>query len=276
MWGTIGWIVASVSFSWLWLSSPDKVENTHRIADALKIAGLVSLGYAVFALIALPKTPPKKDVQHPLAFARAFGLLAHPGFLLVTLVALPIAMIHQCYFFRSGPFFEDAIGVEKKYLGMVLGIGQASEIFFLAILGLLLKRMGYRWVLMLGAAAYAARFAIFAVGTPAPLVIASQALHGLCYGCFFAGSFLYVEKVAPADVRHSAQTVFGIIILGIGPVLAGLYNGYFDRFVDALGHQQYGQFWWTESAIALACMLILFVGFMLVPTPASPTGQEPA
>ena len=58
------------------------------------------------------------------------------------------------------------------------------------------------------------------------MLVGSQFLHGICYACFFAGAFIYTDRVAPPDVRHSAQTVFGIIILGGGPVLGGLLSGY--------------------------------------------------
>ena len=50
------------------------------------------------------------------------------------------------------------------------------------------------------------------------------------YGFFFAGSFLFVERISPADIRHSAQIVFGIIILGVGPVLASVYNDWLSTF----------------------------------------------
>jgi MFS family permease len=169
-------------------------------------------------------------------------------------------MIHQCYFFRAGPFFENAIGVAKSNIGPVMAIGQASEIFFLLILGFFIKRLGYKWVLIMGCAAYTARFGIFALGTPGALVIASQALHGLCYGCFFAGSFLLVEKLAGADFRHSAQTVFGIMILGLGPILAGFYNEHVLERVSN-GGTDYGPLWAVQAAVAAAAMLVLIVAF---------------
>lgn len=261
MWGTIGWIIASVSFTKLWLNSTDPVVNTHRIASALAVSGAISVLYGLYALTVLPKTPPKANAAHPLAFARAFGLLGNSTFLLVTLVALPVAMIHQVYFFRAAPFFEAVAHVRKENLGPVLAIGQASEIGFLLILGLFIKRLGYKWVLVAGCLGYALRFGIFAVGTPPWLVIASQALHGVCYGCFFAGSFLLVEKIAPADVRHSAQTVFGIIILGVGPVLAGLYNEKLLGRFETASTIDYRSIWATQSAVAAAAMIVLLVGF---------------
>lgn len=259
LWGTIGWVVASGAFAMIYLNSGDEVENTRRVGHSLAVSGVVSMLYAVYALIVLPKTPPKKNVRHPLAFAEAFGLLRNPMFLVATLVALPIAMIHQVYFFRAAPFFE-SLGVAKQWLGWVMGIGQASEIFFLLILGLFIKRLGYKWVLIAGCAAYTLRFGIFSLGTPPALVIASQVLHGLCYGCFFAGSFLLVEKLATPDIRHSAQTVFGIIILGVGPILAGLYNehvlGEFDQ-----GGTKYAPIWGIQAGIAALSMFVLLVAF---------------
>lgn len=295
LWGTIGWIVASVAFTTLWLSydghvdwvrkashlgmyyriitepqvntmaihdaeALDKVVNTRRIADALFVSGLLSWAYAIYALAALPKTPPKTNVAHPLAFAEAFGLFRKPAFLIVTLVALPIAMIHQVYFIRASPFFESVAKVPTKYLGPVMGIGQASEIFFLLILGFFLKRLGYKWVLVLGCAAYASRFGIFAIGAPPALMIGAQVLHGLCYGCFFAGSFLLVEKLAGDDYRHSAQTVFGIIILGAGPVLGSVYNDKVLGRFDAATTNYHGV-WAVQAGIAAVCMLVLLVAF---------------
>ena len=268
LWGTIGWVVASTAFTKFYLSGVSDVEATRRIAHALIVSGVLSIGYSAYALLVLPKTPPRVGTE-PLAFLKAFRLLGNPAFLLVTLVALPIAMIHQVYFMRGAPYFEAVVGVKKEDLGWVLGIGQASEIVFLLVLGFLLKRVGYKWVLVLGCVAYAARFGIFALGTPPAVVIASQALHGLCYGCFFAGSFLLVEKIASEDIRHSAQTVYGIIILGVGPILAGVYNGsVLGRFETHLVTPypssvvvNYTGIWATQAGIALAAAVALVVAF---------------
>ena len=276
--GTVGWIVASVAFPLIWMKTGihfvahwplldgTNIEHaTPRIADAVTASGVMAIGYAFYALL-LPKTPPSKDVKHPLAFAEAFGLFTRPDLLVMTVAALLISMIHQCYFFRTGPYLEHAIGFNVSDVPAVMAIGQVSEIVVLAVLGLFIKRLGYKWVLVLGALSYAVRYGIFAgvLASPNPshgIVQAAMVLHGLNYGFFFAGSYLYVEKVAPENIRHSAQTVYGIIILGAGPVIAGFYNQYFDRFKDAAGDQQYGQFWWTQSAIALLTLVFLLTLF---------------
>jgi len=277
--GTIGWIVASVAFPVIWMKTDvhlvgywpfvdgTDIENgTALIADAVTVSGILSIGYAFYCIDLLPKTPPKKNVAHPLAFAEAFGLFRRLDFTILTFAALLISMIHQCYFFRTGPYLENAIGFDVSDVGPVMAIGQVSEILVLAVLGLFIKKLGYKWVLILGTLSYVLRYGLFAyvlsAETPSQGVVqAAMALHGFNYGCFFAGAFLYVEKIAPKDISHSAQTVFGIIILGLGPVLAGFYNQYFDRFKDAADAQQYHQFWYTQSAVAVISTLVLLTMF---------------
>ncbi len=65
--------------------------------------------------------------------------------------------------------------------------------------------------------------------------------------------------IAPADIRHSAQTVFGIIILGIGPILSAVYNDQFDQPIKATG--SYASFWLAQAGIAAICAVLLAVLF---------------
>lgn len=278
LWGTIGWIVASNAFPLIWLQSnlhltwlppfiagESKPDSVALIRDCLRVAGVIAFTYGFLAMFFLPRTPPKRNAESPFAFLRAFQLLRHPGFLVVTLAALPISMIHQVYFFRTGPFIQ-AIGFDPAHVGPIMSIGQVSEIVFLALLGWLLMRAGYRWTLVLGSLAYVLRFVVFALATEETrsLVPVANVLHGLCYGCFFAGAYIYVERIAPSDVRHSAQTVFGIIILGVGPIFAGIYNDFLlDGFKLADGATDYSSIWWVQAAVALASML--FIMFFFVP-----------
>ncbi len=280
-WGTIGWILASNAFPLLWLQTdlravalPPFLEGTQKanatalFADCLRVSGVLAVVYGVWAIFFLPKTPPTKNVKHPLAFVEAFALWRDPGLVILTIAALAIAMIHQVYFIRMGTFIT-GMGYEAKLVGPIMSIGQVSEIVVLAVLGLFLKRLGYRWVLVLGCLSYALRFTLFALATPETRSILPYAtiLHGLCYGFFFAGAYLYVEKVAPKDVRHSAQTVFGIVILGLGPVLAGLYNTILSDVAKESTEMQWSTVWYVQAAIGLASAVLVALAFREKITP---------
>ena len=73
-----------------------------------------------------------------------------------------------------------------------------------------------RKTLAIGVVAWPIRYVIFAIGAPAWLVIASLTLHGFCYVFFFVAAFIYVDKVAPPDIRASAQSLIAIVALGLG------------------------------------------------------------
>ena len=232
VWGTIGWIVVSWVFPMVWLQTGvtfqtmppflagiERTDVLERLSDAMRLSAVISVIYGLYCL-SLPHTPPKKSVEK-IAVAKAFGLLRNRGLLVVTLVALPIAVIHTIYFIQTPQFLPTLSGVRDADIQPAMSIGQFSEIFVLGALGMFIKRFGFRVLMTVGCLAYFGRFAAFALGSPTWLVVSSQVLHGVCFACFYATAFIYVERVAPADVRHSAQTVFAIVLLGLGPLLAG-------------------------------------------------------
>ena len=141
-------------------------------------------------------------------------------------------------------------------------IGQFAEIATMAYLGFFLKRLGFRKVIAIGVFAYFARYAIFGTTVfPAWIMVLSQALHGFCYAFFFAAGYIYVDKIADEDVRHSAQTVFGIIILGGGPVIGGWLSGKLQEINTTAGIFDYATFWYTLAGIGLVTALNPYIGY---------------
>ena len=272
VWGTIGWIAASWAFPMIWLQTdlnfqwmppfivgPEVANVTSRLADALIFSGVISVTYGLFCFM-LPNTPPKKDAVEKLAFKKAFELFNQTSFSILVVASLTVSIIHQIYFLQTGPFLS-SIGLKDSQIGPAMTVGQFAEIAAMAYLGFFLKRFGFRKVIFLGVLAYAARYAVFGTVTlPIWIMVVSQAFHGICYAFFFAGAYIYVDKIADEDVRHSAQTVFGIIILGGGPVIGGWLSGYLQETFTQGGLFDYSPFWYTLSAVGF--VTALFFGFM--------------
>ncbi len=272
VWGTIGWIAASWAFPMIWLQTdlnfqwmppfivgPEVANVTSRLADALIFSGVISVTYGLFCFM-LPNTPPKKDAVEKLAFKKAFELFNQTSFTILVVASLTVSIIHQIYFLQTGPFLS-SIGLKDSQIGPAMTVGQFAEIAAMAYLGFFLKRFGFRKVIFLGVLAYAARYAVFGTVTlPIWIMVLSQAFHGICYAFFFAGAYIYVDKIADEDVRHSAQTVFGIIILGGGPVIGGWLSGYLQETFTQAGLFDYSPFWYTLSAVGF--VTALFFGFM--------------
>jgi MFS family permease len=126
----------------------------------------------------------------------------------------------------------------------------------------MLARFGFRAVITLGALAYFVRYFIWSTDLPVPVLVSSQVLHGVCYAGFFAGAYIYTDRIAPDDIRHSAQTVFGILILGGGPVLGGILSGWMQaRHTLADGSVDYAALWRIVSMIGLATAIFFWSAF---------------
>lgn len=274
IWGTIGWIAASWLFTMFWLQSDLKLsalppflvgderkDVVSRLKDALTISGALSVVYAGFCLL-LPATPPKKDNVESLAFAKAFALLKKPSVLVLVVAALFISMIHQVYFMQTGQFLPTR-GLKDSLIGPAMTIGQFAEIAVMMCLGFFLSKLGFKWTIALGAFAYFVRYLIWSMPTaPLWLIVSSMAFHGFCYACFFAGTYIYVDKIAPSDIRNSAQTVIGIIILGLGPVLASAVFPYVRVLTGGEGENIYYPGLWKFFAFTgLAVSIFVAVFF---------------
>jgi len=273
VWGTLGWVVPAWVFPMVWLQTglhltwkppflvgEQLADATHLLIDSFKVSGALAIVYALYCLT-LPNTPPKRGAAKGLAVGKAFGLFRKRSFLVLVAATLLIAGIHNIYFIQT-PQFLPGLGLRDADIMPAMSLGQIAEIFVIAALGLLLKRLGFRTVLTLGGIGYVLRFAV-AGTTSLPLwvMVASQAFHGVCFGCFYAAAFIYVDRIAEADVRHSAQTIYAIL-LGAGPVLGGWLNGFLAKhFTPPGGTLNYAGFWYTAAAIGLVATVVLAVLF---------------
>jgi MFS family permease len=264
------WLQTNLQFQAMppFIAGAEVPNVTSRLVDALKFSGGISIVYGAFCFL-LPNTPPKRDATDKLAFKKAFELFQHSSFTVLVISSLTVSIIHQIYFLQTGPFLS-YIGVPDSQIGPAMTIGQFAEILTMAYLGSFLKRLGFKKVITIGIAAYFLRYAIFGTEIlPVWVMIMSQAFHGFCYAFFFAAAYVYVDKIAEEDVRHSAQTVFGIIILGGGPVIGGWLSGYLQNeytFVNRFpGPDQiifdYSIFWYTLSLIGLVTATFFYFSF---------------
>jgi MFS family permease len=84
----------------------------------------------------------------------------------------------------------------------------------------------------------------------------------MCYAFFFAAVYIFVDERCPRDARASAQGLFNLVILGIGPFAGSLLWGWFGDVVRlADGTVDFSRLFLAPAALALAAALLLAVGF---------------
>jgi len=110
-------------------------------------------------------------------------------------------------------------------------LGQMSEIFFMLLIPFFFRKLGVKWMILVGMLSWVIRYLLFAYGASEQVIwmlLLSVALHGICYDFFFVTGFMYTDKVAPAGIRTQAQSLLVFFTQGVG-----MYFGYqvaFGRF----------------------------------------------
>ena len=141
------------------------------------------------------------------------------------------------------------------------------------------RRLGIKYMLLAGMAAWAARYLLFAGGNNGALVwmlYAGIILHGVCYDFFFVTGQIYVDRKAPDDLRAAAQGFIAFATLGVGMFIGSWLSGkVVDAFRVAAGpetHHLWNRIWLVPAAGA-AVVLVLFAIFFQVPKNAARTVQ---
>jgi nucleoside transporter len=266
LWGTIGWIAASWPFVFL-LAGRTGPDLHAALASIFIVAGIASLAMAALSLT-LPPTPPAPSSSGASAPSEALKLLREPSMLVLFVVTTMDALVHQCYFQWTSPFLQ-AAGLAENWIMPAMSVGQVAEIASMAALGFVLARLGWRWTLLVGILAHALRFFVFAIGDPLWFMVAINVVHGICYAFFFAAVYIYVDERSPRDARASAQGLFNLVILGIGPFAGSLLWGWLgDVFRTPAGAVDFSRLFLAPAGLALAALVLLALAFKPDPAPA--------
>ena len=230
--GTISWIVTVLAVGWLGTRFNGLDVRT---PVPFQIAGGLSILMGLYCLT-LPHTPPtakgEKVTVRDVLGLEALELLREPSFVVFIISAFLICIPLSFYFAFAPPFLSDA-GMPN--VTGATSYGQMSEIFFLLVMPWFFKRLGVRWMLMVGMFAWGARYLLFLMGYNSgilwPLYV-GIVLHGVCYDFFFVTSYIYVDKKAHESIRAKAQGFITLVTLGlgmfVGTTLSGKVSGWYS------------------------------------------------
>jgi len=252
--GTIGWIVAGLVIG---------AAGLEATAVPMRLAAAGSLVLGLFSLF-LPHTPPQKT-GHRVTWGQILGLdalklMRDSSFAIFVIGSFLICIPLQFYYAFTNLFLNE-IGVGNAAGKMTMG--QMSELFFMLVMPWFFRRLGVKYMLLVGMAAWTTRYVLFAAGNNGALVwmlYGGILLHGICYDFFFVTGQIYVDLKAPGGLRAAAQGFIAFVTLGIGMLIGSWLSGrVVDNFAVAANHN-WGRIW-VVPAMGAAAVLILFALF---------------
>jgi len=255
--GTIGWIVAGVFIG---------VTGVSSSVTIFQVAAASSVLLALYSLT-VPHTPaPAKGLPvqlRDLFCADAFALLKTRHFFIFSLCAMLISVPLGTYYAYTASYLADA-GIAD--VSTAMSFGQMSEIVFMLVIPLLFRRLGVKYMLLIGMLAWFVRYAFFALGVSEEgrfLLYLGILLHGVCYDFFFVVGFIYTDRVAGEKVKGQAQSMIVMFTYGIGMLLGSQISGalYNSLVAGQTVPQAWVTFWWIPAVAAAVIALIFLVAF---------------
>lgn len=252
--GTVAWIVVTnlVGF----LNVGDKVTIFQ-----ISMAAAVVLGLFAFTL---PDTPP--TAKGPTSFAQivgadAFVLFKNRSFVVFFIASILICIPLSFYYAMANPSLTDAgmTNVENK-----MSLGQASEVIFMLLIPLAFQRLGIKWMLVTGLAAWIVRFVLFGYGDAGAgewMFYIAILLHGVCYDFFFVTGQIYTDMKAGEKIKSQAQGLITLATYGVGMFIGSKLSGIVTDMYTANGVKNWTQIWMVPAYIAAAVLVIFLLAF---------------
>jgi nucleoside transporter len=262
VWGTIGWIVAGLAISYLFAWDSHEAIGVGALRNTFLMCALASFALGIYSFT-LPRTPPVREASAPGAgLGRLLGLdalkLLRERNFAVFFIASILICIPLAFYYQNANQFLTEIRIPNATGKQT--IGQMSEVLFMLLIPVFLRVLGMKATLLLGMAAWAVRYVLFAFGNAhelAWLLIIGIALHGACYDFFFVSGQIYTDSKAGVEHKAAAQGLITLATYGLGMLIGFWCAG---RIVDAYaaaGAHDWHSIWLYPAAFA-AVILVLF------------------
>ena len=265
VWGTIGWIAAGLTISYLFAWDSHAGIARGLLRETFLMCSIASFALGAYAFT-LPRTPPRPAAGEGGGLGRALGfdalvLLKERNFA-VFFVASVLICIPLAFYYQNANQFLTEIQVANATGKQT--IGQMSEVLFMLALPLFLRTFGMKATLLIGMLAWAARYVLFAFGNAGSLafmLIIGIALHGVCYDFFFVSGQIYTDSKAGAAHKAAAQGLITLATYGLGMLVGFWAAGLIDDLYAAHGLHDWKSIWLYPAAFAGAVFVLFAASF---------------
>jgi PPP family 3-phenylpropionic acid transporter len=238
LWGSIGWMLPGFGFALLSLPTIAGLAEPTRITSIALWLAVGLCGIGLIAARGLPnrkphapaeqpgeKTKPRPGSATPLPTIAALRVLGRQPMLSFAIATFALFMGISVYY-AFYPQYVEKTGVPARYIGLITNIGVLAEILIVLVSAALLKRIGIKGVMMLGAACSMIRLGMLAISDSPWVAIGSQVFHGpMVLALHFVPPAYFNRHAGPA-FRNSMQGLYVMLCFGVARLIGSAVGGY--------------------------------------------------
>lgn len=214
MWGSVGFIVASVFLGYL-----------------IDWAGIYSLLWAILVvqitlfLLTFTLTEANVAPHHTDQFS-VWNILRNPAVVALLIgCALMVSAHGVLYNFYS--IYLAAHGYSKGMIGWLWSLGVICEIGVFMLMPIIMRRFTLKAIILVSLALAVIRFAMIGLAVDhLVLLLIAQSLHAATFGSFHAATVEVVAKFFNGRHQAKGQAIYNSVTYGVGGAIGGIAGGY--------------------------------------------------
>lgn len=258
IWGSIGFM-APGAFLYFIMSSG----ASHRVTI---IGGIICCVLGAINAFFLPDIRPGAAKDRPMRRAArmptlgAAKMMLEPHVLVFALAMFLIQMAVAAYYTFYPRYLVSEAGIDIKWAGLVASIGVMVELPFILGFGWIMKKFGWKRLMVVGTACMVLRLLLLGLLPGATSALTSQVFHGLWVVIIHVAPPLFLNRFAKDEYRNSIQGLFAMIVYGGGRIIGNIVGGYVAEY-DLTLVFTYG------AALCAASLALFFFAFKDVDEP---------
>jgi PPP family 3-phenylpropionic acid transporter len=243
LWGSIGFILCTISVGWL---------LDFFSADVVIYTSILTLAGLFISTLFITSHSSRTHTQHidePSSPFKIWGLA-----FVVFLIGNTLLQISFGSFYNFFALYMRALEYSGIQTGVFIGLGVAAEVVIFIYASRLIKQFGVKMLLIVSILATALRWLLLALYPQFTAVIVfTQLIHALSFGLTHAASVYYLQTAFPRAFQSRVQALYVSIAFGAG----GAGGSYIAGHLWQQGEGAYVSFMFA-AAIALLGGICLF------------------
>ncbi|GAA5006914.1 MFS transporter [Actinopolymorpha pittospori] len=228
IWGTFGYMVPGVLLYFV-LTDEHSLWLLPLVAGGLAVAAIVTayvLPTGLAAGLGGPAAPTHGSGPSLRDLVRAAGSLLRGRATALFVLSMFLLQASVTAYSAFYPLqVTEVVGLSPRWLGLVTNLGVLVELAYMAAFGWFVRRLGWRWLMVLGSGAAAIRVGLLAAFPTIGVVVGTQLLHGMVIIVSMVAGRVILDRRAPDQIRHTAQGLYAMIVLGGGRIVGSALGG---------------------------------------------------